>query len=221
MPTAGTSIGARRKRPPRARTRTRPGIACPTSGRATWPRRRRWVKSSRRSRLDIGARDHVSTQWRARARGRRRPRHARDADDAAGDAGGEGRRRARRHRCHPGPDGVPPDLVLSDIAMPGDDGFALIARIRKRTPREGGRIPAIALSAHVYPEDQQRALAAGIPGLPEQAGHRRDAAAGGERRPWIASGPSNGAAPNGAASSSAARFRRGERPSAGKQPAEA
>jgi CheY-like chemotaxis protein len=55
-----------------------------------------------------------------------------------------------------------PDLLLSDIAMPGDDGFTLIRRIRKRTPDEGGRIPAVALSAHVYPEDQQRALAAGF-----------------------------------------------------------
>jgi CheY-like chemotaxis protein len=55
-----------------------------------------------------------------------------------------------------------PDLLLSDIAMPGDDGFTLIARIRKRAPRDGGRIPAVALSAHVYPEDQQRAMAAGF-----------------------------------------------------------
>lgn len=55
-----------------------------------------------------------------------------------------------------------PDLVLSDIAMPGEDGFALIARIRQGSPGEGGRIPAIALSAHVYPEDQERAFAAGF-----------------------------------------------------------
>ncbi len=55
-----------------------------------------------------------------------------------------------------------PDLVLSDIAMPGEDGFGLIARIRQRSPREGGRIPAIALSAHVYPEDHERAFAAGF-----------------------------------------------------------
>jgi CheY-like chemotaxis protein len=55
-----------------------------------------------------------------------------------------------------------PDLLLSDIAMPGDDGFTLIARIRKRPPQDGGRIPAVALSAHVYPEDQERALAAGF-----------------------------------------------------------
>jgi CheY-like chemotaxis protein len=55
-----------------------------------------------------------------------------------------------------------PHLLLSDIAMPGEDGFCLIARIRRQSPAQGGRIPAIALSAHVYPEDHQRAFAAGF-----------------------------------------------------------
>jgi CheY-like chemotaxis protein len=55
-----------------------------------------------------------------------------------------------------------PHLLLSDIAMPGEDGFGLIARIRQCTPDEGGRIPALALSAHVYPEDRERAYAAGF-----------------------------------------------------------
>ena len=55
-----------------------------------------------------------------------------------------------------------PQLLLSDIAMPGEDGFALIAKLRKRSPADGGRIPAVALSAHVYPEDHERAFAAGF-----------------------------------------------------------
>jgi CheY-like chemotaxis protein len=55
-----------------------------------------------------------------------------------------------------------PHLLLSDIAMPGEDGFGLIARVRQCTPDEGGRIPALALSAHVYPEDRERAYAAGF-----------------------------------------------------------
>jgi len=55
-----------------------------------------------------------------------------------------------------------PHLLRSDIAMPGEDGFGLIARVRKCSPDEGGRIPALALSAHVYPEDHERAFAAGF-----------------------------------------------------------
>lgn len=58
-----------------------------------------------------------------------------------------------------------PDVVLSDIAMPGEDGFALIAKIRRRPPSEGGRVPVLAVSAHVYPEDHQRAYAAGFQGF--------------------------------------------------------
>ena len=58
-----------------------------------------------------------------------------------------------------------PDLVLSDIAMPGEDGFSLVAKIRRRPPSEGGRVPVLALSAHVYPEDHQRAFAAGFQGF--------------------------------------------------------
>jgi len=58
-----------------------------------------------------------------------------------------------------------PDLVLSDLAMPGEDGFALVAKIRKRAPSEGGRVPVLALSAHDDPEDHQQASAAGFQGF--------------------------------------------------------
>lgn len=58
-----------------------------------------------------------------------------------------------------------PDVIVSDIAMPGEDGFALVAKIRRRAPAEGGRVPVLALSAHVYPEDHQRAYAAGFQGF--------------------------------------------------------
>jgi signal transduction histidine kinase/ActR/RegA family two-component response regulator len=53
-----------------------------------------------------------------------------------------------------------PDLVVSDIGLPGEDGLSLIRRIRA-TP-EGARIPAAALTAFVRAEDRARALAAGF-----------------------------------------------------------
>ena len=48
------------------------------------------------------------------------------------------------------------DLVIADIAMPGVDGYAFIAR-----PRQRADMPAIAMTAHARIEDRRRALAAG------------------------------------------------------------
>ena len=54
-----------------------------------------------------------------------------------------------------------PDLVVSDVGMPGRDGYDLIREIRSRT--DGLRsLPAIALSAFARAEDQQRALENGF-----------------------------------------------------------
>jgi CheY-like chemotaxis protein len=55
-----------------------------------------------------------------------------------------------------------PDVLLSDIAMPGEDGYGLIRRIRALPPEEGGRIPAAALTAHARAEDRRRTLLAGF-----------------------------------------------------------
>jgi CheY-like chemotaxis protein len=54
-----------------------------------------------------------------------------------------------------------PDLLISDIAMPGETGYDLIERIRALAPEEGGRIPAVALTAYTSPEDARRALRSG------------------------------------------------------------
>jgi signal transduction histidine kinase/FixJ family two-component response regulator len=54
------------------------------------------------------------------------------------------------------------DALLSDLAMPGEDGFSLIRRLRARPPEAGGRLPAAALSAHVRPEERARAVLAGF-----------------------------------------------------------
>ena len=54
-----------------------------------------------------------------------------------------------------------PDVLISDLGMPGEDGFALIERVRALKPEEGCDIPAAALTAHVRDEDRILALAAG------------------------------------------------------------
>jgi signal transduction histidine kinase/ActR/RegA family two-component response regulator len=55
-----------------------------------------------------------------------------------------------------------PDILVTDIGMPGEDGYSLIRRIRAREAKHGGRIPAVALTAYARVEDRTRALAAGF-----------------------------------------------------------
>ena len=55
-----------------------------------------------------------------------------------------------------------PDVLVSDIGMPGEDGYSLIARIRASGAEQGSATPAVALSAYGRPEDRVRALAAGF-----------------------------------------------------------
>jgi PAS domain S-box-containing protein len=54
-----------------------------------------------------------------------------------------------------------PDVLISDIGMPGEDGYALINKIRALELERGGRLPAIALTAYAAAEDRSQALAAG------------------------------------------------------------
>ena len=54
-----------------------------------------------------------------------------------------------------------PDVVVSDIGLPGRDGFYLIARIRALPDDRGGATPAIALTGYASAEDRARVLAAG------------------------------------------------------------
>jgi signal transduction histidine kinase/DNA-binding response OmpR family regulator len=53
------------------------------------------------------------------------------------------------------------DVLLSDVGMPGKDGYALIRRVRSRGKESGGRIPAAALTAYARAEDRLQALDAG------------------------------------------------------------
>lgn len=54
-----------------------------------------------------------------------------------------------------------PDILVSDIGMPEEDGYDLIRKIRSRACNQGGEIPALALSAYATESDQQQAQAAG------------------------------------------------------------
>ncbi|HEX8148691.1 MAG TPA: response regulator [Pyrinomonadaceae bacterium] len=54
----------------------------------------------------------------------------------------------------------PPGLIISDISMPGTDGYALLAELRRMPGLEA--VPAIALTGHAMDEDRARALAAGF-----------------------------------------------------------
>ncbi len=55
----------------------------------------------------------------------------------------------------------PPDVLVSDIEMPVEDGYALIRQVRALDPAAGGRTPALALTAYGRTNDRRRALAAG------------------------------------------------------------
>ncbi len=54
-----------------------------------------------------------------------------------------------------------PDLLISDIGMPGEDGYELIRKVRALPKENGGRIPAIALTAYARTEDRLKSLRAG------------------------------------------------------------
>ena len=55
-----------------------------------------------------------------------------------------------------------PDVLVSDIGMPNEDGYSFMRRVRSLAPTSGGRTPAIALSAYTQRSDVLLALAAGF-----------------------------------------------------------
>jgi signal transduction histidine kinase/CheY-like chemotaxis protein len=55
-----------------------------------------------------------------------------------------------------------PDVLVSDLAMPDEDGYALIRQVREREAGNGRQIPAVALTAYVRVKDRSRALSAGF-----------------------------------------------------------
>jgi CheY-like chemotaxis protein len=55
-----------------------------------------------------------------------------------------------------------PQLLVSDIGLPGEDGYSLMRRVRALGADAGGRVPSIALSGFISSEDRKRALDAGF-----------------------------------------------------------
>jgi signal transduction histidine kinase/ActR/RegA family two-component response regulator len=75
---------------------------------------------------------------------------------------------AQVRTCHSAPDALGlvaawrPDVLVSDIEMPGEDGYSLIRKIRELAADAGGTTPAIALTAYGRPQDRVRSLTAGF-----------------------------------------------------------
>ncbi|MGH9942633.1 MAG: ATP-binding response regulator [Pyrinomonadaceae bacterium] len=55
-----------------------------------------------------------------------------------------------------------PDVLVSDLGMPGEDGYALIAKVRALPAERGGQTPAAALTAYARVEDRLRVLRSGF-----------------------------------------------------------
>ena len=55
-----------------------------------------------------------------------------------------------------------PDILISDLGMPEEDGYSLISKIRALSSEQGGHIPAAALTAYARAEDRMRVLRSGF-----------------------------------------------------------
>ena len=56
----------------------------------------------------------------------------------------------------------PPDVLISDLSLPGEDGISLIRRLRRLPHDRGGALPAVALTAHTNGATERAALEAGF-----------------------------------------------------------
>jgi CheY-like chemotaxis protein len=55
-----------------------------------------------------------------------------------------------------------PDVIVSDIGLPDEDGLSMMRRIRTLSPDEGGRVPAVAVTAYTLVDDMEEARRAGF-----------------------------------------------------------
>ena len=99
---------------------------------------------------------------RAGAGGGRRSRqprpHRQDRDRRGGRDPGRAPRPRRGFGCS---EDWRPDVLVSDIEMPDEDGYTFIRKVRGLEASQGGKIPAVALTAYGRTEDRLRTLSAG------------------------------------------------------------
>ncbi|OUL19954.1 response regulator [Nostoc sp. 106C] len=55
-----------------------------------------------------------------------------------------------------------PDIIISDISMPNEDGYTLLQKVRTLLQQQGANLPALAITAHAGAEDRQQAISAGF-----------------------------------------------------------
>src|SRR6185295_13563239 len=55
-----------------------------------------------------------------------------------------------------------PDVLISDLGMPGEDGYELIRRVRLLPPERGGRLPSLAVSAYATEDHRKKVLRTGF-----------------------------------------------------------
>src|SRR5688500_5986353 len=68
----------------------------------------------------------------------------------------------------------PPDILISDIGMPGEDGYWLIRAVRALPCESGGAVPAIAMTGDVVSNSRARVLQAGFDEVGGEALDRED-----------------------------------------------
>ena len=56
---------------------------------------------------------------------------------------------------------IQPDILVSDVGLPGEDGYSLIRKIRLLSPEQGGAVPAVALTGYASLQDRTEALDSG------------------------------------------------------------
>ncbi|OUL19226.1 hybrid sensor histidine kinase/response regulator [Nostoc sp. T09] len=55
-----------------------------------------------------------------------------------------------------------PDILITDISMPDEDGYTLLEKVRTLLQKQGANLPALAITAYARAEDQQQAISAGF-----------------------------------------------------------